>query len=436
MRMHHVLAVIAATTLAGCVADQAYVCERSVECRRGDQQGVCESTGFCSFDDTTCGDAVRRYGALASPALANTCVPCVAELTAGTRFTCARTQAGELYCWGENAAGQIGDGSSGRVLSPALVATSSSGGTLGPASAIGAGTEHACGVFGDGALFCWGDNDAGELGNPNVATGQRRPTPVVDAGGTPVRGVTVAAGLSHSCAVDDGGAMSCWGENSANQLGISHLELASSPVPRLALDAVARPIVGADAYHSCALREDASLWCWGGNDDGQVGNGSIDNVSQPVPVLPFGSVRSAAIGNETSCAVSAGGEVQCWGSNTDGQVGDGSIINRSLPTPIDVTDVRTVAVGGAHACALRRDGSLWCWGRGTDGQLGPSTTTSLQPFEVRAAGVLALAAGGFHTCVLEADGVVRCFGANGSGQLGNGNAIGSPEPVDVSLPCR
>ena len=409
---------------------------RDVDCRRGDEAGVCEPTGYCSFADARCEAGVRRYGALADDELAGTCVPCVAELVAGARHTCARTQAGEVYCWGDSNTGQVGDGSDGRVLAPAKLTTDTLGSALGPARSIAAGTEHTCAVFGDGGLYCWGDNDAGELGNPSMTTAQRRPSSVLDAASASATGTLVAAGLSHSCAVDAGGNMSCWGENSANQLGVSHTTLPSTSAPRLALDAVARPVVGADAYHSCALRRDDSLWCWGGNDDGQVGNGSAQNVSQPVAVLPPGTTRSASIANETSCAITITGEPQCWGANADGQLGDGTTLPRSQPAPVvALADLRAISVGGAHVCAIRRDHTLWCWGRGTDGQLGPGSQASTQPVQVQSA-VASVAAGAAHTCVLHLDGVVRCFGANASGQLGNGNTIATAEPAIVSLLCR
>src|SRR5882724_7498075 len=206
--------------------------------------------------------------------------------------------------------------------------------------------------------------------------------------------------------------------------------------------------IAARGYHSCALLGDGTVWCWGRNLDGQLGNGtrapvdcSPGSCGSSTPVRAGGITGAAAViaGGYHTCALFGGGTVQCWGQNYEGQLGNG-IVGGVSTFPVLVAglaNVSAVSGGYRHTCALLRDGTVQCWGRNVEGQLGDGTTTSSST-PVRVGGItgaVAVSAGVFHTCALLSDGTVKCWGAvgpgNDFGQLGNGATTGSSTPVTV-----
>ena len=423
-------ALLVLFALAGCVKERPFECETSADCARGDETGVCEPTGFCSFADASCGQAVRRYGDLAGQGLGGTCVPCVAELAGGTSHLCARRQDGHLQCWGKNDRGQIGDGSTTERVLPADVEMNEDGEPLGAVLDIGLGSHHTCAVTESGT-YCWGENSSGQLGDPSLAS---HPAPTALSADA----ISIAAGLSHTCWLEQGGAVECIGDNAASQLGKDQDVIPSStdPVQALASGAAALAL-GAGAFHTCARMEDDSLRCWGGNDDGQIGDGSFDNARAPATVRPAGSTRRAATSDRFSCSVAADGGVFCWGDNTYGQIGNGGMEDREVPTPVALDGEATdIALGDDHVCARLASGELWCWGSNALGQLGPEAgAMESEPVRVREEAVLLVAAASNTTCFLELSGTVRCMGAGSSGERGNGREEDGAEPVEVGLSC-
>jgi alpha-tubulin suppressor-like RCC1 family protein len=423
-------ALLVALLLSGCVKDRPFECESSADCVRGDEAGVCEPTGFCSFADASCGQAVRRYGELAGLDLGGTCVPCVAELGGGASHLCARRQDGHLQCWGDNDRGQIGDGSSTERVLPVDIDTDEDGEPLGAVLDIGLGSHHTCAVTANGT-YCWGENSSGELGDPSLEL-HPAPTPL------PVDAISIAAGLSHTCWLTEGGAVDCIGDNAASQLGADQDAVPSSsdPVEAVASGAAAVAL-GAGAFHTCAVMDDDSLRCWGGNADGEVGDGSFDNAREPATVRPAGSTGRAATSDRFSCSIDAGGAVLCWGDNTYGQLGNGDLEDREVPTEVALEGEATqIALGDDHACARMKSGELWCWGSNALGQLGPDAgAMEKEPVRVRDDDVLLVAAAANTTCFLELSGTVLCMGAGSSGERGNGREEDGAEPVEVGLSC-
>jgi alpha-tubulin suppressor-like RCC1 family protein len=293
-------------------------------------------------------------------------------LTAGGFHTCALTSDGALRCWGDNTAGPLGDPTSQGTTFPLGVAA---GLTL---VSVAAGGLHTCALDAGGAPFCWGANDVGQLGfnTPITRCGGRPcsplPTPVEGA----LRLATVAAGDAHTCGLTPDGAVYCWGQNADGRLGNGFTQSAARPVlvgADLRLTALA-----AGGGHTCALRDGGSIYCWGRNAEHQVGAttsetcpGGVACATRPVAVPLEGRFVFLATGSLHACAVRDDGVVYCWGSNQDGQLGDGLGIAHSAPTPVAFDQrVTQVAAGDAHTCALTAAGEVYCWGDNLRGQLG------------------------------------------------------------------
>lgn len=301
-------------------------------------------------------------------------------------FTCALTSAGAVRCWGDNSHGQLGDGTTVRRTAPVPVA-----GLGGAVQAIAPGDTHACALTTAGAVLCWGNNSHGQLGD---GTTTQRLAPVAVAGlNTGVR--ALASGGNHTCAVTTAGAVFCWGENIAGQLGDGTTLQRNTPVQVSGISSGAQSI-SLGYYHSCALSTAGAVSCWGYAAVGSVGDGSTGDDSQhrltPVPVTGLGSgVRAIAAGYEHTCALTTAGAVQCWGWNTGGQLGDGTKTVRLAPVPVAglSSGVQAIAGGVYHTCALLTAGSVYCWGANTVRQLGDGTTTEhLAPVAVQFRGVL------------------------------------------------
>lgn len=259
--------------------------------------------------------------------------------------------------------------------------------------------------------------------------------PLGPVGPTAAAGVSV--GASHSCATRGDGTVTCWGNNEFGQVrgGASWMPTAELPTTVSVIDDAVR--VYAAMRHSCAIRADATLWCWGA-DFGLIMSATPGvPVSTPTQVPGISDVVAYDSSASHSCAVAATGTVSCWGRTDDGQLGDGATIDpNSLSSPVTVvgiTDAVDVSVDIGRACALLADGRVKCWGRQQYGGLGDgSTTPSSTPVEV--AGItdaVAVSVGFQHTCVTETAGRVSCWGVNNFGELGTG-ATGAPPTTPVT----
>jgi alpha-tubulin suppressor-like RCC1 family protein len=195
--------------------------------------------------------------------------------------------------------------------------------------------------------------------------------------------------------------------------------------------------VSAGGYHSCAVMTDGSVTCWGDNENGALGDGTLTNRRRPITVPGLTVIESVSAGGGHTCALTVAGGVKCWGGNGSGQLGDGTT-TRHL-SPIDVpgltSGVAAIATGELHTCILTDGGGVKCWGANKLGQLGDGTTTRrLTPVDVvgLTSGVAAISAGLWHTCAVTVTGGARCWGSNYNGELGNGTTRKKPHPVDVS----
>jgi alpha-tubulin suppressor-like RCC1 family protein len=293
------------------------------------------------------------------------------------------------------------------------------------------GALHGC-VVRDGTPWCWGDNARGQLGD-STQHSRAEAAPVANL---PAEVVEISGGDQHTCARGADGSAWCWGDNERGQLGLDiqkNKKNKPAQVFALGFDVAS---IGAGAEHSCALTTGGSLWCWGDNRSGQLGQGKSKKlVRAPVMVESLGDdVARLALGESAdhTCAVSNDGALWCWGENGDGQLGDGSQADRSKPVQIEIAangdslgEVTDACTGARHTCAQTADGSVWCWGSNQLGQLASDATesTSLRPVRIELDQPLtqgSLSCGANHTCAIANDGSLQCWGDNTYGQLGNG----------------
>jgi len=280
---------------------------------------------------------------------------------------------GTVWAWGTNNEGELGNGSTVEARAPVQVPAPSG------MVAIAAGRAHSLAVRSDGTVWAWGYARDGELGNGSGTTSD---IPVQAQGLTGA--VAVAAGDFHSLALRSDGTVWAWGLNSYGQLGCPlGTTCGSSTVPvRVQNLPVSVVAIAAGADHSLALGSDGTVWAWGNNADGELGNGctigtSCANSSTPVPVQGLSGVVAIAAGANHNLALLPNGSVKSWGSNSNGQLGNNSIAASSTPVSVSGLSSGVVQIAGglASSYALTSGGELWAWGQNNYGQLGTGNTT-------------------------------------------------------------
>jgi len=295
------------------------------------------------------------------------------------------------------------------------------------AEGLAVGGNHAC-VRTPKETRCWGVNDKGQLGIGFSDTTVHA-TPELVPGGLADGATDISAGATHTCVVAKNDVV-CWGGDSDGQIGNGVAATATtSPVKVLSMASK----VAAGGFHTCAIKTTGSLACWGRNDVGQVGAG-MGTFLTPTD-LTGTSAAQVSLGLFHGCALSPLSGVSCWGSGGGGQLGDGGFGNAFTPTmPIAGLSAASISIGGNSSYALKTDGAVMAWGLNDKGQLGVgvATTTSATPMPVTLGGkVVQLTAGGNHACALLEGSVVRCWGFNDQGQLGDGTNTQRDAPVDV-----
>ena len=235
---------------------------------------------------------------------------------------------------------------------------------------------------------------------------------------------TISAGGWHTLAIKSDGSLWAWGNNGNGQLGDGTTVEKTTPVK--IMDDVAA--VSAGYYYTLAIKNDGSLWTWGYNGDGQLGDGTRTSKSTPVKIMD--GVTSVNSGGFHNFAIKSDGSLWAWGNNKDGELGDGTTTNRSSPVKI-MDGVTSVSAGYYHTLAIKSDGSLWAWGKNEDVQLGDGTTTSKSSPVKIMDGVTAVSAGYYHTLAIKNDGSLWAWGNNGDGRLGDGTTTDRSSPVKI-----
>ncbi len=246
--------------------------------------------------------------------------------------------------------------------------------------------------------------------------------------------ISFSAGDTHSCAVIDGGSVFCWGDNYFGQLG-NGTDVNSAELVRVndIIDAVS---VVTGNGHSCAVLSTGSVQCWGKNSSGQLGDGTKVVSFTPVTVVGLSDVATMVAGWNHSCARSNDNKVLCWGENAQGQLGDGTGVTSTTPVAVSgITSALSISSGSNHTCVLLSNDNVSCWGYNAKGQLGDnSTVTPLIPVTVTGiSDVASITLGRYFSCVLLNDGGVSCWGDNTWGQLGNGSTNNTPTLIPAPV---
>ena len=353
---------------------------------------------------------------------------------------------GSLWTWGSNNFGELGKGTTSDASTPAKL-TSISG-----VNAVTGGNDHMVALKSDGTVWAWGYNYHGELGNGTKTGNTANSTPgqVLTAAATPLTGITaVRGGFWHTLALKSDGTVWAWGNNDWGQLGNG------SATPSYGGVAYAAQVTGlsnvvaiaAGHWHSVAVKSDGSVWTWGlnstswdANRNGQLGDGTTTTRLTPVRVLGVGGVgylsgvAKVAAGASFTLALKSDGTVYGWGTNLEGELGNGNKTTSLTPVQAGVSNITDLAAGYWLSLALKSDGTVWAWGRNDMGQLGNGTTQALTGISTPAAvsglsSVTAIHAGVSFGVALKSDGTVWAWGENASGQLGNGTSSNSSTPV-------
>jgi alpha-tubulin suppressor-like RCC1 family protein len=358
----------------------------------------------------------------------------------GSTFsTVARASSGyTLSGWGNNQYGQLGNNSTTNSSTPVVVSLPAG---VTP-TAFAAGQSHSLAIGSDGQLYTWGNNQYGQLGNNSTTNS---PTPVIASLYPGVYATAVAAGSNHSLAIGNDGKLYAWGNNDHGQLGNGTTTNSKVPVMVSLPESVTPIAIAAGQSHSLAIGSDNQLYTWGYNSDGELGNNSTTDSLTPVTASLYPGVYATAIagGQFHSMAIGTDGKLYTWGYNKYGQLGDGTTTNSKVPLRLSLPGgVKPTAIAGGyyHSLAIGNDGKLYAWGINYSGQLGNGTTTGTNansnPVLVNLpAGVTpnTIAAGYNHSLATGSDGKLYAWGYNVFGQLGNGTTSDSSTPLTIGI---
>lgn len=370
-------------------------------------------------------------------------------LAAGGAHTCALAPGAGLVCAGENASGQLGDG----TVEPSRRPVPTVMGPAWQARAVVAGEAHTCALDPAGSVHCWGSNGLRQL-----ATGSEEPPYATSPLRVPGLAATaLVSGASHVCAVHEDGPVWCWGDNRSGQVTVMDSEAIPEGL-RLYTPGWVRSLA-AGSHHTCVVLCEGRVLCWGGLDRpvplAVVPSDGCPAEGEPAePEIAFGrddpnqdgcedrpedlrGVAEITAGRDFTCGLKGNGVLCCWGTNDRGELGQPFVSSARLPVrPGGLLHVVAVSAGARHACAIRYDRSLWCWGDNTYGQLGDgSDVRHYLPVPVGLGRLwMAVSAGRDHTCALSSEDRIFCWGRNEAGQLGDGTTEDRAWPTPVSGP--
>jgi alpha-tubulin suppressor-like RCC1 family protein len=381
----------------------------------------------CAPDSTVA--PVRTSGA---PLIASAARSSFVDVKAGQYNGCGLLPGGEAFCWGLNQFGEVGDGTIEQRNKPVSL--------FGDArfAQIASGFYFNCGLTPGGLALCWGDNRFGDLGD-GTQTPHSTPTPVA----TDLRFKSISAGGYTACALTHAGDAYCWGNNDVGELGDGSRSV------RNGLVAVASDLrftdVSVGESHACGIAREGSVYCWGNNGNGQVGDGSVsaDGANPRLsPTRVIGDLHFVAVsaGGYHTCGLTGDGSIYCWGFDGHGELGDGPGLDRVSTPTLAQSSARYVEVsaGQFHTCARTDEGDVYCWGRNDGGALGDGTSTNrgVPTLVIGGLQFAQVSSGQAFTCGRAADRVTFCWGTSVFGQLGNGDVQSMAVPTPVGEVSR
>ena len=293
---------------------------------------------------------------------------------------------------------------------------------------ISLGGSHSAALMKDGSLYTWGGNYHGQIGDRST-TSRSRPVKITDsnvAGYLKEYSVSkIAMGWIHSAAVTQDGSLYVWGSNGSGQIGDGTTTDRRS-LPVKVMENVAEVSLG--SYHSAAVTRDGNLYMWGSNDMGQIGDGTTTNRSRPVKIME--NIAEVSLGYDYSAAITRDGSLYLWGCNPYGQIGDGTITKRNRPVKV-MENVAEVSLGEYHSAAVTRDGNLYMWGYNSSGQIGDGTTVKISRPKRIAQNIAHVSLGSYHSAAVTRDGSLYVWGNNSNGQIGDGTTTNRSRPVKI-----
>ncbi|MDG0815430.1 RCC1 domain-containing protein [Bdellovibrio svalbardensis] len=390
------------------------------------------------------------------------------KVSVGNEFSCGLSINGQIYCWGENSQHNLSDGTVtnrnapvqavpcgdtyANCDSPYLGAFNNPIPTYGRFTDLAVGPYHACGLWQNGKVVCWGRALEGQLGNGHLHEFKGFAF-ATDESSYGMDITALEAGTNFTCGLVANGRIVCWGQGDSGQIGNG--QWINQSLPKLVATAGITGFQGflnlsAGAEHVCAVHADSKVYCWGQNSHGQLGNNSAVSSNMPVAVdvsaiTPTPQFIEVQAGAQHTCARTVDSRVFCWGASGSGRLG--AVASGDQLTPLEVKNgpgalknVFKLSVGENHNCALTADGKISCWGeQGADGRLGNNAFVfSQDPVAVDVSGLLGkrgfaqLSAGYNHTCGVNTAGKVYCWGNGAKGQLGSGNSTRN-SPYEITM---
>jgi len=345
---------------------------------------------------------------------------------AGDAHSCA-TRQGALYCWGSGADGRLGLGDEEDRDAPARVGTDADWVT------VATGVAHTCALKTDGTVWCFGANAVGQLGQGS-ATSSNVPRLVP----LPEPAVQLSSEANTACVVLEGGELMCWGRNWEGNIGLSDTHPGIDQLSPIRSGSFAdwRGVATGDG-HTCGIRSAGLLFGWGRNTAANLGLGQTDDEQRrsATQIGEDDDWQLVASGQDSSCGLRRGGRLFCWGGNDFGNLGLGDTAQRLVPTAVVAERAwRQIAIDTFHGCGIDTDDRLYCWGRGIEGQLGTGDAVERLTPELIGSGFVQVAVGRMSSCAVTRAGAVQCSGENSAGQLGVGGTRRTSVFTDLSFP--
>ena len=353
-------------------------------------------------------------------------VGCWKEISAGDAHTLAIKNDGTLWAWGRNNKSQMGDGTTVDKNTPTQIGTDTDW-----AIVSASGMIHSLAIKTNGTLWTWGDNSNGQLGD---GTTLKRNTPVQI--GSDTDWSSISGGLYFSVALKNNGTLWTWGNNDFAHLGNGTTGGTIYTPQQVGVDTDWSSI-SSNFDHTIALKSNGTLWAWGGNNKGQLGDGTTVDKNIPTQIGSATDWSQIAPGGYHSLAVKTDGTLYTWGLNNGGQLGDGTNSDKLVPTQVgSATDWTGVFAGGWSSFALKTDNNLYACGYGSSGQIGNGTNSNCVTFTAvnSSSNMQKVAAGTRHVGAILTDGSLLMWGYNSTGQLGDGTLVDKNVPTAIACP--